>query len=75
MSIIIPPEIYEKIFSYVCDSKTYKNLRMSCRMFHAILNDIKKFEFIHDHLENISGVWQHLREIQNGSRSRPAWSS
>lgn len=44
MSIIIPPEIYEKIFSYVCDSKTYKNLRMSCRMFHAILNDIKKFD-------------------------------
>lgn len=39
----LPVEIYKKIFSYVCDSKTYKNIREANRFFRDILPHGKIF--------------------------------
>jgi len=36
-------DVYKIIFSYISDNTTYKNARISCKMFHSILKDLKIF--------------------------------
>lgn len=40
----LPVELYEKIFSFISDTKTYGNVRVGCKLFRKLLIEIKQFE-------------------------------
>lgn len=41
---LLPTEIYEKIFSYICDTETYKNVRLSNKLFYNILKNLNHYD-------------------------------
>ena len=41
---ILPIEMYEKIFSYIKDTKTLLNIRLSCKLFYLLNKDIKIYD-------------------------------
>lgn len=41
---VLPMECYQQIFNDITDTKTYLNVRLSCRLFYVLNKDIKIFK-------------------------------
>jgi hypothetical protein len=67
----LPVEIYEKIFSYINDTNTYLNIRLTCKLFYNLHKNIKIFEnkkIKYIYIFNKNFVKQHLLTIYNGNK-------